>query len=110
MSIALADGTNVQISGVDIVILNLLVNEENVRTNLHNVYYYPKLNNNLISLKTLEKNEYSFTTNKRRLRVLNPNSKTALKTNKVNTLYTANLVSKSRTKEIRANKTTTINL
>ncbi len=86
------------------------MNEENVRTNLYNVYYYLKLDNNLISLEILEKNGYFFTASKKRLRVFNPNLETALEINKVNTLYTANLANESRTKGIRANKTVTINL
>ncbi len=110
MPVTLANGINIQTSDINIAILNLLVNEENVRTDLHNVYYYLELDSNLISLKTLEKNGCSFTANKRRLRVLNPNSETILKVNKVNILYTANLISKSRTEGIRANKITTINL
>ena len=106
----LINDTNIQANGVGIIILNLLVNEENVRTDLYNIYYYPELDSNLIFLETLEKNKYFFTTNKRRLRVLNPNSETILEVNKINTLYIVNLASKSRTEGIRANKTIIINL
>ena len=110
MSIALADGTNVQISGVGTAILNLLVNEKNVRTDLHNIYYCSELDSNLIFLEILEKNECFFTVSKGRLRVFNPNSETALKTKRIDTLYIINLVSESYIEGIRANKTVTINL
>ena len=106
----LTDGTNIQASGIDTAILNLLVNEENVRTDLYNIYYYPELDSNLIFLKILEKNGYFFKTNKEWLRVLNPNLKTTLKANRVDTLYIANLANKSRTEGIRTNKTIIINL
>ncbi len=86
------------------------MNEENVRTDLHNVYYYPKLDSNLISLRTLEKNRCSFTANKGRLRIFNPNLETALEANRVGILYIINLISESRTEGIRANKTVIINL
>src|SRR6266536_4066521 len=109
MPVTLANGINIQTSDINIAILNLLVNEKNVRTDLHNIYYYLELDSNLISLRILEKNRYFFTTNKGRLRVLNPNLETVLKTNKVNILYIVNLISKSRTEGIRANKTITIN-
>jgi len=86
------------------------VNEKNIRTDLHNIYYCPELDSNLISLETLEKNRYFFTINKGRLRVLNPNSETALKANRVGILYIANLTSESRTEGIKINKAVIINL
>src|SRR2546423_11270485 len=67
MPVSLADGTSVQASGVGTAILNLLVNGENVRTNLRNVYYCPELDSNLISLGTLEKKGCTFTAGERTL-------------------------------------------
>jgi len=86
------------------------VNEENVRTNLYNIYYCLELDSNLISLGILEKNGCFFTASKGRLRVFNPNLETALEANRVSILYIVNLVSESRIKGIRINKTVIINL
>jgi transposase InsO family protein len=113
MPVAIADGTNVQASGVGTATLNLLVNGEVIRTDLHNVYYCPELDSNLISLGTLEKNGCSFAGSKGGLRVFNPNSETALEADRVGTLYVAKLASedrKGRTKGMRANKAATMNL
>jgi transposase InsO family protein len=108
MPVSLADGTSVQASGVGTAILNLLVNGENVRTNLRNVYYCPELDSNLISLGTLEKKGCTFTAGKGLLRVSNPDSETALEANRVGTLYVANLASTEG--PIKANKAATMNL
>lgn len=110
MPVALADGTNVIASGVGTAVLNLLVNGESVRTDLHNVYYCPELDSNLISLGTLEKKGCSFTASKGQLRVLHPNSETALEANRVGTLYVANLASENRTEVMKVHKTVTMNL
>src|SRR2546423_2200346 len=105
MPVSLADGTSVQASGVGTAILNLLVNGENVRTNLRNVYYCPELDSNLISLGTLEKKGCTFTAGKGLLRVSNPDSGTAPQAKRISTLYSANLTSNKGPRN--ANKATT---
>ena len=91
MTIALADGSSILASGVGKVALNLLVDGADIRTILHDVYYCPELESNLISLGTLEKNGCSYTARNGFLQVFRSNMETALEAKRVGTLYVARL-------------------
>ena len=98
MTIALVNGLSIQARGVGIVALSLLVDGADIYIDLHDVYYYPELESNLILLGTLEKKGFFYTARNGILQVFRSNLETALEANRVSTLYIARLGTQANSK------------
>ena len=56
----LTDKTPIRVMSVETITLNILINSELLKQPLHEVYYMPELNNNLLSVGYLEKKGFPF--------------------------------------------------
>ena len=85
----LADGTPVRAMGVGTITLNILVNGELLKQPLHEVYYMPELDNNLLSVGYLEKKGFPFEASNGRMRI-KEGKEVRLEATRFDTLYVLN--------------------
>ena len=85
----LTDGTPIRVMSVGTITLNILVNSELLEQPLHEVYYMPELDNNLLSVGYLEKKGFPFEASNGRMRI-KEGKEVRLEATRFNTLYILN--------------------
>ena len=85
----LTDRTPVRVMGVGTITLNILVNGELLKQPLHEVYYMPELDNNLLSVGYLKKKGFLFEASNRRMRI-KEGKEVRLEATRFDTLYVLN--------------------
>ena len=85
----LTDRMQIKVIDVKTITLSILINSELLKQLLYKVYHIPELNNNLLSVRYLEKKGFSFEAFNERMQI-REGKEIRLKTTQVNTLYILN--------------------